>query len=185
MACYLYQQISEITGLEMAKIKKMKTDHYDWDDLVKAVEKKSGKDIRDWAGRNKNAPTADDYKTGNFPCAKWAVEQGYDWTVLNDPVDPEEMKLRIKINTEWRESGLDEREKIPHQDFWHYAESNIFYDVGNGSLHYFNPGEALNDVDDFDDHDESQEWVREILHKFIEVMQINKMKDEVEVWISW
>lgn len=168
------------------KIKKMKISAYDWFDLEKAVEEKSGKLTRDWAGRGKNQPTDEDYKTGNYPTAKWAIEQGYDWTVLNDPSllpDSEGMNLRIKINTEYR---LVEKEReLPYQDFWHYALDNIFYEIHNGCICYFNPKDALTGVDDLDSEGNSQEWVREILRCFIEVMKENKMKDEVEVWISW
>ena len=169
----------------MAKIKKMRVTHYDWNDLVEAVEERSGKQIRDWNGRDANSPITEDYATGNFPCAKWCIEQGYDWTVLNDPnVDEEGMKLRIKINTEYR--AVEKEKELPYQDFWHYALSNIFYDdISNGCVRWFNPADALTGVDDVNEDGESQEWVREVLGHFIEVLKENKMKDEIEVWIGW
>lgn len=66
------------------KLKKHKKEYYSWNDLVDLVELKSGKDIRDWAGKFKDKP---DYSTGNFPQAIWAKSKGYNWEVLNDNPD--------------------------------------------------------------------------------------------------
>lgn len=169
----------------MPKLKKNSKSYYDWDELLEAVKAKSGKDPDDWAGSRANEPTKQDYKTGNYPIAKWAVAQGWDWTVLNDPVDAAGMAERVRIRQAW-DSSSDKPPEIPWQSFWHYAESEIFYgDVDNGNTYYFNPVEALENVDDEDDEGESQEWIREILRCMIDLFHENKMPDQIEVMISW
>jgi len=165
----------------------------DYYELEKAVEERSGRDVRDWAGAQAKPLSNEDYLSGNFPTAIWAKEKGYDWTVLNDIQNPdgttsrrskEDLELRAKINNEY----LDYLDDNPHlevsyQDFWHYAIDNIFYDVTNGSVHYFNPSEHLAEIIGKDLDEDN--FVKEILSHFIEVFRENSLPDEVMVMISW
>lgn len=168
------------------KLKKHIKEYYKWDEIVDAVEAKSGKDTRDWAGKYKNKPTDKDYLSGNFPAANWAKSKGYNWEVLNDnpdgtPRTEEEVKLRIKINEEY---NLVEKEyETPYQDFWHYAIDHLFPDVHNGTFHYFNPSEHLEEIKDEDLGEHN--FVKEILPYFIEILKENRISEEVEVYISW
>lgn len=168
----------------MPKLRQHTRSYYDWNELVEAVNIKSGRDIEDWFGRYKNQPTGDDYKTGNFPMAKWAIEQGFDWQTLNDPVDKAGMAERVRINNAWSDRP-DKPEEIRYCGFWCYAQDIIFFDAYNGSTHYFNPSESLAAVMDLDTDGQSQEWVRDILLAFIEVFKENNMPDEIQVEISW
>jgi hypothetical protein len=163
---------------------------YDWKSIVEEVEKLSGRKIRDWSGVVKKQSSYN-YESGNFPDAIWAKSKGYDWTVLNDitlpdgkviPRTGEDLKLRSKINLEFRET--EEYEKAYRsQDFWHYAIDNIFWDVSNGSTHYFNPSHHFNEIKDKDLG--SYNYVKEILPFFIEVLKNNGLDDEIEVYIWW
>jgi hypothetical protein len=168
------------------KLKKQQKEYYHYNELCKLVETISGRDIRDWAGKFKNRPTANDYAIGNFPEAIWAKSQGYKWEVLNDYPDgsrrpEEEIKLRIKIIEEYK---LHNKEyELPYQDFWHYAMDRIFYDVSNGVHRFFNPGEHLEYIKD--ENLGKYEFVKEILPYFIQVFKENDLPEEIEVCISW
>lgn len=168
------------------KLKKHIKEYYKWDEIVDAVEAKSGKDTRDWAGKYKNKPTTEDYLLGNFPAANWAKSKGYNWEVLNDnpdgtPRTDEEIKLRVKINEEYR--SVEDQYEIPYQDFWHYTIDNMFLYAENGSFHYFDPEQHLEEIKDKNLGD--KEFVKEILPYFVEVFKENKIKGSVQVLIDW
>ena len=161
---------------------KYTSEYYDYHELVGEVEDFTGKKVRDWAGKFTNCPSKQDYETGNFPEAKWAKEQGYDWTVLcGNHSTPDQIELRKKIYAEFEASPAN----LPYQDFWHYAINNIFYDVTNGCSRWFCPKRSLENVEDTNSKGESQEWIREVLRAFIAVMERDEMEDEIEVYIGW
>ena len=177
----------------MAKIKPTTKVVYDYHELVKLVEAKSGRDVRDWADRWKNQPTHEDYATGNFPQAKWAAKHGY---VCNENVwcaskpTPEELALRIKINTEYRDAPDGEclEDKIPYQDFWHYAIDDIFYDIDNGCIRTFSPSISLEEAKagkKSGQLDKEDWFVIEVLEYFVQVFEENDLPEEIEVEISW
>ena len=158
-------------------LKSQTKEYYDYHDIVKEVEKLSGRKIRDWSGKFNNKY---DYSTGDFPAAKWATANGYDWRVLNDPVDEEGKKLRCEINAKWTQTEeFKELDSIPYHDFWHWEIDNLFYGVHNGSYYRFSPKEALAE------YQNEEPWIREILEYFIQVFEKNNMPDEVEVHIWW
>ena len=66
-------------------IEKEIIEYYDWNKLTAEVERLSGKRLQDWGGRHSDL----NYSTGEFPEAEFAKNRGYDWRVLNDPVDEE------------------------------------------------------------------------------------------------
>jgi len=165
---------------------------YEWRDIVKAVESISGRSVRDWAGRNKSQPTYRDYLSGNFPAAIWAKSKGYNWEVLNDtylpdgrtvPRSDEDIELRCKINNEYNEYKKENSLEIPYQDFWLYANKNIFYDISNGCTRYFNPSEHLAEIEKKDLG--KYNFVKEILPFFIRVLKEEGLQDEILVSISW
>jgi len=161
-------------------------------DLVDIVESASGKNIRDWA--NKNRYTLTDFKTGNFPAAIWASKQGYDWRVLDDIYLSdgtrqarvgEELELRVKINEEFGDY-LEENpgEDIPYQDFWHYIITNDynFCEVSNGSFVTFNPTYMLESIQEQDLGEDN--FVKEIIPYFISALKDNGLLEEIEVSVS-
>lgn len=165
--------------------------YYSWNDLVDIVEEKSGKSIRDWAGKYKTpGPTHEDYATGNFPAGIWAKKYGYtdentnleDIYCAHNPT-PEGLALRIKINTEYRDAPDGEclEEEIPYQDFWHYAIDNIFYEVSDGCIRYFNPYQVLENAK----ANNEEAWIIEVLEYFILVFKENNLEESIEVEISW
>jgi hypothetical protein len=158
-------------------LKAYKKQYYDWSELTKEVEKLSGKKTRDWAGKYS---IQYDYSKGDFPAAQWAIKNGYDWRVLNDPVDEEGMKLRCEINTKWMETEEYELlDSVQYQDFWHYALDAIFPELSNDSYLRFCPKEALAEAKN------EEPWVREILECYIKVFKMNNIPDEIEVHIWW
>lgn len=106
---------------------------YLWRDLVKEVEKKAGKSIRDWDG-------------------KWLA-------------------------------GLSDKKKYKSKkylDFWHFALTNYFGDISNGSIHYFCPSNFIQNK-----FYKKDLWVKEILEYFIKVFEENNLPKEIEVRIDW
>jgi hypothetical protein len=147
--------------------------YYSYSDMVRQIEKKHGVDIRDYAGKHRRSPDED------YPTIAWAKKHGYDHTVLegNLESDSPEMKLRIQINEEYEKAPDGEAAETTYQDFWHYAISDIFYDVSNGCVRYFNPWDAKNEA--------SEEWQKEILQMFITLLEENDIDEAIEVYIGW
>jgi len=172
-------------------IEKQTEEFYYWRDLVDAVEEKAGKSIRDWSGKFHNTPS----KLEDYPVSKWAIKHGYDYKVLDDPVDEDSLKLRIKINDEYKsapDGRCMEEKEVPYLDFWHYVLDHIFYEVHNGVIKTFCPSDDLNYVaenkyseDDDDDEQKDLSWVKEILQLFIEVLKENNLPEEIRVKIDW
>jgi hypothetical protein len=176
---------------------KLKIQNYvDYCDLVRLVEEKSGKYINDWAFKYKNSLTTDDFYSGNFPMARWAKSVGYDWKILNDIRHPdgtiekrtgEDLEIRKHMSKEYNEF-LEKNPSydpvIPAQSFWRYAISNIFHcDVTNESLQSFNPSELLAEIKDLDLGKDN--FVKEILPFFIEILEENNLPEDIKVCLSW
>lgn len=153
---------------------------YDFDLLSDLVTKKSNKDIYNWA----NALSDDDWDP-----EKWAKKHGLDTTCLDKPeeseedwpLDSEEMKQRIKINSDYLDAQDGECLEKPYLNFRHWAIDNIFYEFNNGYSYYtFSPKQLLLQI-----KNEDEEWIKEILNYFIEVFKENNIPDEIEVETDW
>ncbi len=161
-------------------IKKHTEEFYYWRDLVNAVEKKSGKSIRDWAGKFRRKSS----KLEDYPVSRWAIKHGYDYKVLHDPVDEAGLKLRIKINEKYKtaKDGACLEEEIPYQDFWHYALDHM-WEINNGVIRHFCPIETLEYLKE--DDDKNLYWVQEILQLFVDVLKENNLPEEIPVKFEW
>jgi hypothetical protein len=118
-------------------------DSIDFSEFMRELNKKYGWDHRDMAGSHSKEAYAERDKLKSA----WMAANGYAGKeyVLDEPKggskkawpqDSEEMKLRIEINSKYRESGQEEKDERPYQDFWHWLLENDFSDLHRGGINF-------------------------------------------------
>ncbi len=162
---------------ELVKPTKVIIEHWDYHDIIDYIEQKYNIKTRDYAGRF-------DYKrhwAGDYPTTFWAKKHGYDHTVLNGnfPMDSEEMRLRIKINEEYRKAPDGEAAEPEYQDFWHLYRDQI---AGNGSYLWIG-FEPLDEEYNPNNKYSYPEWAKEIL-KLIKD-EFSPDGEDMKCWIEW
>jgi hypothetical protein len=148
--------------------------YWDFHDVMEYLEKLHKKNFRDYAGKYskeadiENKQALDAWLLANGYADKAHVldkqNNGVDW-----PVRSKEMKLRIEINTKYRESNPKER---PYQDFWHFLVDRC--DIKNGCWIHL--------PEDWEDDSSIEDWQKEILKYFQDFLGDDFYK---RMWVEW
>lgn len=170
----------------------------DYFEVIELVEAKLGVDVDDYAGMfsKANQERKAEHKK------QWMIDNGYgdashtldvpdssnqrqDW-----PQDSPEMKLRVEINTKYRdvERELDKTE-VPYLNFWHqHCDSvnrggvNVFY-LGDGNDYCPDDDEGKNLPEKY------KNWIQEIHDAIREVVKdslaYDAEEDAVNLYIDW
>ena len=62
-------------------------------------------------------------------------------------------------------------------DFWYFANDKIFHECCNSSVHYFDPWYELKNA--------KETWQKEVLRMFVDFLEENGIRREIEVYIVW
>lgn len=161
-------------------------------ELMDAVEKKHGFDIRDMGGKY----SAETRKKDEEYQDAWLEQNGYFGKayVLNTPEgsnkdwdkDSPEMALRIEINKKMTATGYYKAkpsELIPYQDVWHWLLDRDFCELSNGSYNWLD----LSDERLANEDDKIPDYVLKFLKAAREEVEGHEAFDgyELHVWNSW
>jgi len=161
------------------KPKKIKDSYYDFLEVMHYLEKKTGRDFQDYAGRW----SKEGQKDSERALQKWLKENGYgDKAHVLDVPDPKkpdidwpenskEMKLRIKIREQYR--VVEEQLIRPYQNFWHWIVQ--LNEVFNGCFIHL-PDLALLDDPQVED------WKKEIMQHFYKFLRGDYHE---RMWCAW
>jgi len=134
---------------------------YEFNEVMHYLEEKTGKSFRDYAGKFSKEGKAENDKLLDT----WLADNGYAGKryVLDMPQgsnkdwaeNSEEMKLRVEINTKYRD--VEKTNERPYLDFWHWmCDSN---EISNGGWLYLPDWSCMTDPD-------VEPWKKEILQHF-------------------
>ena len=160
----------------------------DYSELISLIEKKHNINTRDYAGKH----SEEGRKKAEAFKSQWMKDNGYEGkeyvldvpkgNAPNDdwPKDSPEMKLRIEINSKYREVEREEGEKVPYLDFWHQHCDEI----NRGGVNYMYLSTEEWDIDETLPP-EYQNWYAEICEMIKEEVKDSEAYDSEEECLTY